>query len=352
MPDEEATRKRRRTAPQKQRTKQPAEVENPAPGGDARPLPKSSALEREPAKATPGGTGKPPPGTPNERPGRSPAADPGSARATPRSDARGNASRNDAPPPADAAAADAPPAAADGQPGHPDFRRLRRKGQDPTIDRGVDAKEMWRIFRIISEYVEAIDGLRDIRPAISMWGSARTHKDHPHYKLTLDTARELARLGYTIITGGGPGIMEAANHGGKLGGGKSVGLGITLPFEQKMNEHCDIAIEFQYFFIRKMMFTKFAAGLVISPGGFGTMDEMFDMLTLLQTRKIRRIPVVLLGKAYYAGLVAWMKDVVLSHHNISPEDLDLWLLTDDPVEAAAYLDHHIVDQTWWSQAVP
>ena len=304
--------------PQRQRSKQPAEVENaPATGNGDPTLPKSPALQSEPPAATPGGTGVPPP---------------------------------DAPPP-EPAPLDGSSSSSEG-PGHPDFRRLRRKGQDPTLDRGVDAKEMWRIFRIISEYVEAIDGLRDIRPAISMWGSARTPKGHPHYKLTHDTALELARMGYTIITGGGPGIMEAANEGAKAGGGKSVGLGITLPFEQKMNAFCDIAIEFQYFFIRKMMFTKFAAGLVVSPGGFGTMDEMFDTLTLLQTRKIRRIPVVLLGKAYYAGLVAWLKETVLTHANISPEDLDLWLLTDDPLEAARYLDHHVVDQTWWSQQVP
>jgi uncharacterized protein (TIGR00730 family) len=321
MPDEEATRKRRRSNPQRQRTKQPAEVENATPGDPANAPPmRAPASQDAPPAAAPA---RPGPRSPRD----------GSPR-------ENGPARPDAPPQEGVA------------PSHPDFRRLRRKGQDPTLDRGVDAKEMWRIFRIISEYVEAIDGLRDIRPAISMWGSARTPKEHPHYKLTLETARELARLGYTIITGGGPGIMEAANQGGKLGGGKSVGLGITLPFEQKMNPYCDIAIEFQYFFIRKMMFTKFAAGLVIAPGGFGTMDEMFDTLTLLQTRKIRRIPVVLLGKAYYKGLVAWMKDTVLTHQNISPEDLDLWLLTDDPVEAAQYLDHHIVDQTWWSQPLP
>src|SRR5205085_8734842 len=149
-------------------------------------------------------------------------------------------------------------------------------------------KEMWRIFRIISEFVEAIDGLRDIRPAISIWGSARTPPEHRHYRLAMDTASELASLGYTIITGGGPGIMEAGNRGAKQGGGKSVGLGIRLPHEQRMNEHIDVGIEFEYFFIRKMMFTKFAAGLVAAPGGFGTMDEMFDTLTLIQTRKIRR----------------------------------------------------------------
>jgi uncharacterized protein (TIGR00730 family) len=233
-----------------------------------------------------------------------------------------------------------------------DLRRLRRKGQDPTLDRGVDAKEMWRIFRIISEFVEAIDGLRDIRPAISMWGSARTRPEEPSYVLAFETAKELAAMGYTIITGGGPGIMEAANRGAKKGGGRSVGLGIRLPHEQKMNEAIDVAIEFDYFFIRKMMFTKFAAGLVIAPGGFGTMDEMFDTLTLIQTRKIRRVPVVLLGVEYYRPLVAWMRDTMLAEGAISPEDLDLWLLTDDPAEAARYLDRHVVEQTWWSQPMP
>ena len=234
----------------------------------------------------------------------------------------------------------------------PDIRRLRRKGQDPTLDRGVDAKEMWRIFRIISEFVEAVDGLRDIRPAISIWGSARTGRAHSHYRMALETARGLSSLGYTVITGGGPGIMEAANKGAKRGGGKSVGLGIRLPHEQSINAFCDVAMEFEYFFIRKMMFTKYAAGLVVAPGGFGTMDEMFDTLTLIQTHKIRRIPVVLLGKAYFGPLVAWMRDTMLAEGMISPEDLDLWLLTDSPKEATAYLDRHIVEQTWWSQPMP
>ena len=225
--------------------------------------------------------------------------------------------------------------------------RLRRKGQDPHFERGVDAKEMWRIFRIISEYVEAIDGLRDVRPAISMWGSARLPPDNRWYRLTQETAKRLAQMGYSIITGGGPGVMEAANRGCKEGGGKSVGLGIHLPMEQEINDFCDIAIDFDYFFIRKMMFTKFAAGLVVAPGGFGTLDEMFDTLTLIQTRKIRRIPVVLLGAAYFGPLVAWMRQTLLPEGTISKEDPDLWLLTDDPAEAAEYLDRHVVNQTWW-----
>ena len=176
-----------------------------------------------------------------------------------------------------------------------DPRRLRRRGQDPTLEKGVDSREMWRIFRITSEIVEGIDRLRGIRPAITMWGSARLPQDHPHCRQVFQTAKTLAEMGYTIVTGGGPGIMEAANRGAKAGKGKSVGLGIVLPMEQRINDACDIAIDFDYFFIRKMMFTKFAAGLVVAPGGFGTLDEMFDTLTLIQTGKIRRVPVVMLG---------------------------------------------------------
>jgi uncharacterized protein (TIGR00730 family) len=233
-----------------------------------------------------------------------------------------------------------------------DRRRLRHRGQDPMLDPGVDSREMWRIFRIISEFVEGIETLREIRPAISMWGSARTRRDHAHYRLTLETGRELAQRGYTIMTGGGPGLMEAANKGARRGGGKSVGLGIRLPAEQRMNAHVELPVDFNFFFIRKMMFVKYAAGLVISPGGFGTMDEFFDTMTLIQTRKVRRIPCVMLGKSYYGPLVAWMRDTMLSEGAIAAEDLDLWLLTDSPVEAADYLDHHIVNQTWWTQKTP
>lgn len=229
-----------------------------------------------------------------------------------------------------------------------DRRRLRRRGQDPTIDRGIDSREMWRIFRINSEIVEALDRLREIRPAITIWGSARLAQDHPHCRRVFDTSKRLAEMGYSIVTGGGPGIMEAANRGAKAGKGKSIGLGIVLPMEQRINDACDIAIDFDYFFIRKMMFTKFAAGLVVAPGGFGTLDELFDTLTLIQTRKIRRIPVVLLGKAYFEPLVAWMRATLVAEGTISPGDLDLWLLTDDPAEAASYLDRHVVDRTFWN----
>ena len=169
---------------------------------------------------------------------------------------------------------------------------LARKGQDPMLDTGADAKEMWRIFRIISEFVEAVDELSAIRPAVTIFGSARTPKTSRWYGATVEIARALAGRGYSILTGGGPGIMEAANKGAKRGKGKSVGLGIRLPHEQRLNAFVDIGLEFNYFFVRKMVFVKFSAGLVIAPGGFGTMDELFEVLTLVQTGKMRRIPLV------------------------------------------------------------
>ena len=229
-----------------------------------------------------------------------------------------------------------------------DRARLRRKGQDPMIETGVDAKEMWRIFRIISEFVEAVDELRGIRPAVTVFGSARTPRTSRWYGAMVELTRLLATKGYTVLTGGGPGVMEASNKGAKRGGGKSVGLGIQLPHEQRLNAFLDIALDFNYFFVRKMMFVKFSAGMVVAPGGFGTMDEFYEILTLVQTGKMRRIPLVLFGVEYYSGLVDWMRDRMLGEGCIDEKDLDLWLLTDSVAEAAAHLDRHIVEQTWWN----
>jgi uncharacterized protein (TIGR00730 family) len=225
--------------------------------------------------------------------------------------------------------------------------RLARKGRDPTIETGGDAREIWRIFRIISEFVEGEDELRGVRPAVTIFGSARTPRAARHYAIVVELARALAARGYAVITGGGPGLMEAANKGARRGGGKSVGLGIQLPEEQRLNGYLDIGLEFNYFFVRKMMFVKFAAGIVFAPGGFGTLDEMFEALTLIQTRKMRRIPIVMLGREYYHGLVEWCRGTLLAHGSIDERDLDLWLCTDSPEEAADYLDKHIVEQTWW-----
>ncbi len=226
--------------------------------------------------------------------------------------------------------------------------RLARRGQDPMLDTGADAKEMWRIFRIISEFVEAVDELRGIRPAVTIFGSARTPKTSRWYGATVEIARALAGKGYSILTGGGPGIMEAANKGAKRGKGKSVGLGIRLPHEQRLNAFVDIGLEFNYFFVRKMVFVKFSAGLVIAPGGFGTMDELFEVLTLVQTGKMRRIPLVIFGVDYYQGLVDWMRTRMLADGSIDEKDLDLWLLTDSVQAAVEHLDQHIVDRTWWN----
>ena len=224
-----------------------------------------------------------------------------------------------------------------------DETRLLSKGEDPTIDPGGDAREMWRIFRIISEFVEGVDELRGVQRAITVFGSARMPKSARYYGMTVELTRALAGRGYTVITGGGPGLMEAANKGAKRGGGKSVGLGINLPMEQSLNRYLDIGLEFKYFFVRKMMFMKFSSGVVIAPGGFGTMDELFEALTLIQTRKSRRVPLVLFGKDFYEGLVRWMRKSMLENGTIDEADLDLWLLTDSVEEAIAYLDQRAAE---------
>jgi len=222
----------------------------------------------------------------------------------------------------------------------PDPEHLARK-RDDTTEWGGNARETWRIFRIISEFVEGIDELQNTGPAITIFGSARVPKSSPYYGMTVELARELARRGYTVITGGGPGLMEAANKGARRGGGRSVGLGITLPQEQKLNQWLDVGLEFKYFFVRKMMFLKFSSGIVIAPGGFGTMDELFESLTLIQTSKTRRVPLVLLGTDYYSDLVAWLRHKTLGIGAIDESDLDLWFLTDSVEKAADYLDRHV-----------
>jgi uncharacterized protein (TIGR00730 family) len=197
--------------------------------------------------------------------------------------------------------------------------------------------DSWRIFRIMGEFVEGFDELWDLGPAISFFGSARTPSDDPVFAQCVETARLVGEAGCAIITGGGPGIMEAANRGAKAAGATSVGCNIELPFEQGANEFVDVAIDFRYFFVRKTMFVKYAQGFVIFPGGFGTMDECFEALTLIQTGKIRDFPVVLFGTAYWGGLVDWIRGTVLAAGNISEGDLDLFCVTDSPEEAAAYL---------------
>ncbi|HEY3489253.1 MAG TPA: TIGR00730 family Rossman fold protein [Candidatus Deferrimicrobiaceae bacterium] len=197
--------------------------------------------------------------------------------------------------------------------------------------------ETWRVFRIMSEFVEGFESLGQIGPAISIFGSARTGKNDKFYKLTLEVAELLARRGFSIISGGGPGIMEAANHGAQKGKGLSIGLNIELPMEQKRNRFQDKSLTFRHFFARKVMFVKYASGYVIMPGGFGTLDEFFEALTLIQTGKIRRFPVVLMGTKFWGGLVDWLKNAMVREGTILPTDIDLFFVTDDPEAAVQHI---------------
>ena len=206
----------------------------------------------------------------------------------------------------------------------------------------MKGRETWRLFRIMAEFVEGFEELYDIGPAISVFGSARFESDNPYYEHTVEVARRLTEDGFAVITGGGPGIMEAANKGAFEAGGTSVGLNISLPMEQEANAFQSIALNFRYFFARKVMFVKYAMGYVIMPGGFGTMDEFFEALTLLQTQKIYPMPLVLFGTDFWEPVVDFMKKTMLRYGTISEEDLALIRLTDDPAEVARIMCEHRV----------
>lgn len=206
----------------------------------------------------------------------------------------------------------------------------------------IKASDSWQIFKIMSEFVEGFEKMSKIGPCVSIFGSARTKPDNKYFLLAEDIAYKLTQEGYGVITGGGPGIMEAANKGAKRGGGKSVGLNIELPFEQKPNDFIDRdkSIDFHYFFVRKTIFLKYSQGFIGMPGGMGTMDELFEALTLVQTHKIAQFPVVLVGKEYWSGLIEWMKNTMLEkEHNINAVDLELFKIVDTADEAVK----HIVD---------
>lgn len=212
----------------------------------------------------------------------------------------------------------------------------------------VQQKDIWRVFKIMSEVVEGFETLGDIGPAITVFGSARTKPDHPDYIKSTKIAKLLAEKGYGIITGGGPGSMEAANKGAKEGGGESAGLNIVLPFEQHYNPYIDkhLLLEFDYFFVRKVMFVKYSQGFVFLPGGFGTMDEIFEVITLIQTKKIKRRPIVFVGKTYWSGLMDWIKNTMLAHGNISAEDLDIFSVTDDENEVCSIIEKFYSQQSF------
>lgn len=209
----------------------------------------------------------------------------------------------------------------------------------------VDAlsiEESWRIFRIMAEFVESIEALSKLSHAVSIFGSARVRPEDAYYQKAELLARRLAEKGFSVITGGGPGIMEAANKGAAAGGGKSIGMNIRLPFEQKPNPYANISLDYKYFFIRKVMFVKYAVAYVIMPGGFGTLDEMFEALTLIQTKRIRSFPVILMGSEFWKGLMDWMKDTLLRELKILPEDLELVQIMDDPEEVVKHIQKFII----------
>lgn len=195
----------------------------------------------------------------------------------------------------------------------------------------------WRVLRIQAEFVEGFGALAELGPAIAVFGSARTSADHPSYAIAEQIGGKLVRAGFAVITGGGPGAMEAANKGASEAGGVSVGLGIELPFESGLNEWVDVGINFRYFFARKTMFVKYAHGYVVLPGGLGTLDELFEALTLVQTGKVTRFPVALIGVDYWSGMVDWLRDTVLADGKIGEKDLDMFVVTDDVGEAVAMM---------------
>ena len=206
---------------------------------------------------------------------------------------------------------------------------------------GLAAKESWRLFKILAEFVEGFEVLPRVYPAVTIFGSARTPSDHPDYKRAEELARKLVDAGFSIITGGGPGIMEAANKGAAEAGGYSVGLNIKLPLEQEPNPYANVKLEFRYFFVRKVMMAKYSVAFVFFPGGFGTMDELFEVLTLVQTKKIRPVPIVMLDKEFWEPLYKWMKDYLLPNKKISEKDLDLFKIVDTPEEALKHIKEYL-----------
>ena len=202
------------------------------------------------------------------------------------------------------------------------------------------AHSSWQIFKIMAEFVDGFEALAKLGPCISVFGSARTQPGQAHYELAVEISKRLSEEGFGIISGGGPGIMEAANKGAQLGGGHSVGLNIDLPFEQHSNPYIDrdANLNFDYFFVRKVMFTKYSQGFIMMPGGFGTMDEFFEVATLIQTGKMSQVPLILVGAEYWSGLMGWMKETMLQQYgNISPNDLDYLKIADTPEEVVAHI---------------
>ncbi len=221
----------------------------------------------------------------------------------------------------------------------------RRNSHGPEKQYVIDAMtigDSWRLFKILAEFVDGFELLGDLYPAVSIFGSARVKPGDETYEKTVVIARKLAEAGYHIITGGGPGVMEAGNKGAKEGGAKSVGLNIELPLEQNPNPYANVRLDFQYFFVRKVMFIKYAQAYIGMPGGFGTMDEVFEALTLIQTRRIKPFPVILVGKDFWGGLIEWIRSNLICGGYISPQDLDFLTLMDDPDEVVHSIKKYVI----------
>ncbi len=213
-------------------------------------------------------------------------------------------------------------------------------GREPVND-SLMTRESWKIFQIMAEFVEGFERLAQIKPSVSMFGSARSQPDHPHYQLAQETSRQLSDAGFSVVSGGGPGIMEAANRGAQAGKSLSIGLNIQLPQEQAGNDYQDIALHFRHFFSRKVMFVKYASAYVVLPGGFGTLDELAEILTLVQTGKTRRIPIILMQSDFWAGLVDWFRDRLVAEGMIDAADMHLFHVVDEPADAVkAIFDHY------------
>lgn len=219
-------------------------------------------------------------------------------------------------------------------------KRIQEKFKQKTWNE-IRTNDSWAIFKIMSEFVNGFESMSRIGPCVSIFGSARTKPDDPIYKLSEEVAFKISKAGYGVITGGGPGVMEAGNKGAHLGGGVSVGLNIELPFEQHFNPYIDSDknLQFDYFFVRKVMFVKYSQGFVVMPGGFGTLDELFEAMTLIQTKKIGRFPIILVGTKFWTGLIDWVKEILLKEHkNISEEDLNLFKIVDTADEVVEALN--------------
>lgn len=230
-------------------------------------------------------------------------------------------------------------------------QRIKEKFQ-PKSWNEVKTNDSWALFKIMAEFVEGYEKMSRIGPCVSIFGSARTQEDSPYYQIAEEIAYQLTQIGFGVITGGGPGIMEAANKGAKKGKGKSVGIGIVLPFETGLNQYVDydFSINFSYFFARKVMFVKYAQGFIVLPGGLGTLDELFEALTLVQTQKTGRFPIVLVGSEYWSGLIDWLREKTLQDGYISEKDFDLYRIVDTPEEAVghikAFYDKYMVKQNF------